>query len=148
MKAEKQKVKVKLHIENIENNGTHIFIDVKLNKIKAKMIVDTGASKSVLDLNFLKNNHLFNETLMEGTQDEAVGIGAEKIATFLYEVKNFSFGKTKLKKMEMVVLDLTHINQSYELVGLEHIDAILGGDFLEKHEATISYKKSELSFYI
>ena len=40
----------KLHILNIEGGGNHVLIKAKINKTKVNMIVDTGASSTVFDL--------------------------------------------------------------------------------------------------
>jgi hypothetical protein len=141
----KKNIEVRLEITDIQNNGYHVFIDVKIEGGKARMILDTGASKSVLALDFLKNNDLYDEDL-EKSKDEAIGIGAEKLETFLYQINKFVLGKATISKFETVVLDLKHINNSYEQFEMKSIDGILGGDFLHEYNAVISYKKKLLKF--
>ena len=42
------------------------------------------------------------------------------------------------------MLDLSHVNQSYEQIGLKPIDGVLGSDVLLKYNAVIDYEKKIL----
>ena len=50
--------------------------------------------------------------------------------------------KTNLKS---VLLDLKHVNVSYDTLGYSAIDGVLGNDVLVKYKAVINYKKLTLS---
>lgn len=45
-----------------------------------------------------------------------------------------------IENFEAVLLDLAHVNESYEKLGLTPIDGVLGGDVLYKYNAAINYK--------
>jgi len=45
---------------------------------------------------------------------------------------------------EAVLLDLSHVNKSYEQIGLKQIEGVLGSDILLKYNAIIDYPKKEL----
>jgi hypothetical protein len=143
----KKDVEIKLEIKDIQKNGYHVFLNAKIEGKKARMILDTGASKTVLSLHFLEENNLFDDDL-KTSKDEAIGIGAEPLETYIYEINNFTLGKTTISSFETVVLDLKHINNSYQQFEMKTIDGILGGDFLNKYEAVISYKKKLLKFTV
>ncbi|OQA10334.1 MAG: hypothetical protein BWY67_01178 [Bacteroidetes bacterium ADurb.Bin397] len=44
----------------------------------------------------------------------------------------------------MVLLDLSHVNQSYEILKLKPVDGVIGGDLLKRYEAIIDYSKKTL----
>jgi hypothetical protein len=50
----------------------------------------------------------------------------------------------KIEKMQLAVLDLTHINELYSASTDLEICGLLGGDFLVQHKAVIDYKKRRL----
>ncbi|HVA98908.1 MAG TPA: clan AA aspartic protease, partial [Bacteroidia bacterium] len=54
------------------------------------------------------------------------------------------FGDLEIKKQPVLLLDLSHVNTSYESIGLKPIDGVLGSDLLLKYDAIIDYKKCEL----
>ena len=45
---------------------------------------------------------------------------------------------------EAAVLNLKHVNQTYEKLKLAPVEGILGGDILLKYKATINYDTREL----
>jgi len=45
------------------------------------------------------------------------------------------------------VLDLAHVNKSYERLEIEAIDGVLGGDILNDYKAVIDYDKKELVLF-
>ena len=60
------------------------------------------------------------------------------------EIKKLQIGDLILKDYQTVLLDLSHVNQSYLQAGLKAIDGIIGNDILMKHKAVIDYHKKEL----
>ena len=53
-------------------------------------------------------------------------------------------GKLEIADYYATILDLMHVNQSYEKLDLAPIDGVIGGDILTDYNAVIDYKKMEL----
>ena len=47
--------------------------------------------------------------------------------------------------LETILLDLTHVNVSYEKLDLPAIDGVLGSDLMMEYKAVIDYQKKELT---
>jgi hypothetical protein len=59
-------------------------------------------------------------------------------------LKTFEIGIIVLENYDAAVLDLSHVNQSYQKLGLPPVDGILGSDILVDYNAVIDYEKKEL----
>ncbi len=142
MSEKPPKYKVKIIIEEIEKKNYHLFIELKIGEKKSRLLVDTGASKTVLDkesvLKYVKKNTI------KKIDTKSVGLGNIEVETRIVELKSLRFGRMKIRKLEVAVLDLSHVNQSYTMIQLPEIDGVLGSDFLMKYKAIINYEKKLL----
>ncbi len=59
-------------------------------------------------------------------------------------LSNLKLGELEIVDYDATILDLKHVNQSYEKLDLEPIDGIIGGDILTGYKAVIDYEKKEL----
>ena len=50
-------------------------------------------------------------------------------------------GELEIENYRTVLLDLSHVNASYEQVGLKPVDGVLGSDILKMYKAVIDYEK-------
>lgn len=126
---------VQIDLKKINTN--HFEIKVKLNGIKGRFILDTGASNSCVDITLADKFNLN----VEDSETKAAGAGAIGMETKIssknkLEIKNWSF-----QNCHMVLLDLTHVNTALTDHSAEAVDGIIGADVLEKGEAIIDYKK-------
>ena len=60
-------------------------------------------------------------------ESKMVKINSVKIGT--YEIKNF----------QMILLDLSHVNSTYQMLNHKPLDGVLGNDVLKKANAVISF---------
>jgi len=138
-----KKYKINIIIEEIEKSNFHLFIELKIEKKKVRLLLDTGASKTVFDkkkvLRFVKEKNI------KKNESKSVGLGVSEVETKIVKLKNLKIGKLKINKMEVAVLDLNHVNQTYAQIKLHEIDGVLGSDFLMKYKAVINYEKGTLS---
>jgi len=134
--------KTKIIIQEIEKKNYHLFIHIKIGKQTSRLMIDTGASKTVFDstcvLKFVKKKDL------QPNKSKSVGLGTSDVETKIVEINNLKLGTMKVKKLEIAVLDLSHVNHSYEEIKLPKIDGVLGSDFLMKYNAVINYPKALL----
>jgi hypothetical protein len=136
--------KVKLQRIRIKPLGFHYHIKLKINSKTVRMVLDTGASRSVLDLEFarsLKNSSISKNELL------SAGIGGTGIDSYTIVIDEFQIGKLKIEKIEMAIIDLVHVNQSYKEAGIPEIKAILGNDILHHCNANINLKTMILTCY-
>lgn len=132
--------KIPLEIVALEGDSYHLLVDVVINKsILGKLVVDTGASKTVLD------SSLALESFEMKEQEESYtgGIGGEVDAAFV-QVKNFEIGELKLKKMVIPSFSFDTLNAIYEKAVNQRIIGLLGSDLLLKFDAKIDYKNKIL----
>ena len=131
----------KLQIEGI---GIHLIIDVVINGVKAKLVIDTGASRTVLDYGKMQEF----DVDIEKTEHLSSGIGTNSMESMLCQLQEFSIGNLKINDITVVLVDLQHVNESYALLKLPPVIGVLGGDILDKYNAKIDYAKSKLFFTI
>lgn len=133
---------IPIRFVEIEKSGVHIAISGFVNGHLANILIDTGASQTVFDSNRI---YLFSDqTQFESADKLSKGLGTDSMEGFKFSIKQFILGELMLNNFEVVSLDLSHVNASYEQLDLVPIDLVLGGDFLRKYEANIRYASAEL----
>jgi hypothetical protein len=133
-------VTVPITLINLQDDGFHLLVEIVVFGLKRFAVVDTGASRSVFDLSFLKW-HLPELEYTEETQATTLFTTS---GTFQATIPLLKIGRLKLEHYEMVALDLEGVNQAYESWGHPVIVAIIGSDLLLKYNAVIDYKKMKL----
>ncbi len=132
-----------LTIFPIEDDGYHVKITININGKKASMILDTGASRSVFDetriVGFVDNNHVEEQDRLSS------GLGTNTMTSKKVMIDKLQLGEIEISNYDATILDLMHVNQSYEKLELEPVDGILGGDILNDYYAVIDYAKGELT---
>ncbi len=63
------------------------------------------------------------------------------------KVPGLVLGDFEIKDDKMILLDLSHVNESYKLMKLKPVDGVIGGDILKKYKAVIDYGKKVLVVY-
>jgi predicted aspartyl protease len=134
--------KIKIDVREIEKKNYHLFIDLKVGGKPCRLLLDTGASKTVLDagqiLKFVK------EDKIKLHESKSVGLGVSEMETKVAKLKDLKIGKAEFKELEVAVLDIAHVNETYRLIEIPEIDGVLGSDFLMKYDAVINYNKAIL----
>ncbi|MGI9532303.1 retropepsin-like aspartic protease [Lutimonas sp.] len=128
------RIKLKKTITN------HFEIKAKINGVKGNFILDTGASKSCVgteDIDF------FN-LKSEESEHKASGAGPSEIDTLISSKNEINLGKFKLKKLSLILIDLSHINKALEKQEANPVKGIIGADILIKGKAIIDYNKKYL----
>lgn len=135
---------VSLETVPIEDEGVHIFIRGRINGKKARFLVDTGASRSVLDRNRLKRFFARSEEVLEKVDKLSTGLGTNSMESNMALLPLLSFGRILIRRYHMAVLDLSHVNDSYAQLGLARIDGVIGGDILLRFQAVIDYRSKDV----
>lgn len=136
------KYTIPLLIEEIEHRNYHVFVALKVGDKPCRLLLDTGASKTVFDAG--KVLRFVADKKIRSHPSNSVGLGVSEMDTQIATLKDISFGKLKRKKLLVAVLDLAHVNQTYKSINLPEIDGVLGSDILMKYKAVINYRTATL----
>ena len=120
----------------------HYTFKVKVNNVSGVFILDTGASNSCIGFVYDSYFNLNNEE----SEVKAAGAGALNMETALAKNNLLVIGKWKLKKMDFIIMDLSHVNEALKEANEIPVHGIIGADFLKKTRAVIDYGKN--CFYI
>ena len=134
---------VPLEITAIEEDGFHLMVRVEVNGVPARMLVDTGASRSVFDQERIDRFFEKMPDLAENEQ-KSTGLGTRDMQSQALYLDTLAIGELLIKKYPAVVLDMSHVNISYSELGMEPIDGVLGSDILMKYGAVIDYGKGTM----
>lgn len=134
---------IPLEILTIENDGFHIIIDVELLQKKFRMVLDTGASKTVLDKQLLFDSGLTEDELLK-SNILSTGLGTNEMQSHTLVLDTFRINEWNIQNLTVAVLDLSTINYAYRQMDFEPVIGVLGGDILYNYGAIIDYKKKTL----
>ena len=139
--------KIPFRLVSIEGDGFHIMVPAYVNGKKANMLIDTGASKTVFDLNRIRTFLSHEITDFALSPQLSTGLGTNTLESRTTLVDKFRLGKFVMRNYNAILLDLTHVNQSYELLKLKPIDGVIGSDLLVQLKAQINFKDKILKIY-
>ena len=134
---------IPLRLLQLQEQGTHILVEVTLFNTAHLMVLDTGASKTVFDKNQLETIHS-DQFQLESTDTLSSGLGTNTMQSFLIHIPHLSMQDWTIKNYKAAVLDLSSINYAYEQMNLQPVIGVLGGDILARYGAVIYYKKKTL----
>ena len=132
-----------LELVDIQLDGYHLFVPVRIGRKNGRLLVDSGASRTVFDEDQLKK--LFPKIKLEAMDRLSTGLGSNSVAGSVVKIATLGLGRLKLLDYEAIVLDLSHVNESYKLLGMPAIDGVLGSDLLMKYNALLDYGKKKLT---
>jgi len=119
----------------VEHNNMH-FINITFNSKKAKLLVDTGASKSLIDITQAEE-YDFSYALLSRKQYVGLGGLLDIYVVFDYKLAG--------PHVTFLGADLEEVRTYFIKDGTDII-GILGSDFLERNDATIDFKRNELKY--
>ena len=113
----------------------HLLLKATLNGVKGKFILDTGASSSCVGFEGIEKFHLHAES----SKTKASGAGATNMHTQLAKNNNLQLGSWKNYDFELVIFDLSHVNDALTQHKAKPVDGIIGADVLLHGKAVIDY---------
>ena len=119
----------------------HLLIIASINDIEGKFILDTGAGATVIET---KRKDKF-QLKTEDSAGKGVGAGGQVnlIKTSLIE---FKIGKLETQKLSLYTMNLDHINDAFNSMGVKEVDGVIGADILTTNKGDIDY--SEMTLYL
>jgi len=112
------------------------FVDVIINGNETKLLIDTGASKSLLDIS-VAEKYKFSYMLL--AKNQYVGLGG---AQDIYVVYDYEINEPFIS---FLGADLSEVQYFFNKNKI-YIVGILGSDFLEMHKCKIDFKKNILYY--
>lgn len=135
-KLEKELIKTGFIKTSIEKETTgHILLSVKINEKKARFVVDTGASNSVIDEN-QKERLNINAAISDIV---ATGAGRTDIPIAIAKNVKLEINSLLLDNKEFIVMNLDHVNLAIMDYNGQRVDGIIGSDILTEIHAIIDY---------
>jgi hypothetical protein len=135
-------ISVPLTLINLQDDGFHLLVEIVVFGQKLLAVVDTGASRSVFDMNFIKQHIQISE--IEESQATTLFSTTSTIQAIIPELR---IGRLRITDYSAVALELEGVNETYESLGHPTIVAILGSDILLKYQSIINFKKLKLFMY-
>lgn len=132
------RVEIPIEVLELEQESYHIIVSCKINQHHALFVIDTGASKTVLDTGF---ENIKTESISPSIESETAGIGGNKFDVELVRIDNFSIDEFFIGSLNVALIDLSGVNEMYNKHCNISISGLLGSDFLLKHKACIDYSK-------
>ena len=118
----------------------HFELVAKINKIEGYFLLDTGASSSCVGFDAIEHFKL----LAEASEIKAAGAGATNMLTQIAQKNVIEIKGWKKKKTDLVLFDLTHVNEALTNHNAKKVHGIIGADILRSGKAIIDYKNKAL----
>ena len=113
----------------------HLLIKASINGVKGNFILDTGASSSCVGFESIEVFQL--EAKKSKTQ--ASGAGANGMLTQIAVGNKLQLGNWKHRDFDLVIFDLSHVNEALIQHKAKPVHGIIGADILMKGKGIIDY---------
>jgi predicted aspartyl protease len=117
----------------------HYLLKACINGVEGKFILDSGASSSCICLS-LENKFKIDS---KENKIKASSATSNMEDTRLSKNNTIKIGKWR-SKINLVSIDMTHINSVLNEKVTESVDGIIGADILKKSKALIDYESNKL----
>ena len=117
----------------------HYLLKACINRVEGKFILDSGASSSCICLS------LENKFKISSKKNKIKASSATSNMEDTRLSKNNTIELRKWRsKINLVSIDMTHINSVLNEKVTESVDGIIGADVLKKSKAVIDYESNKL----
>ena len=134
------KTSIPIEFIELEKHSYHLVVKASINEHEIRMVLDTGASRSCFDINYLFQMGILPSD--NQTEIKSSGLGGNISESSIVLLNNFQIGEFRMLNYKAVSLDLSTVNQAYESVNIDSVHAILGSDVLYFFRAVIRYDQS------
>ena len=124
-----QKIKFKV------TKTQHLLLKAKINGVSGNFILDTGASSSCVGFEGIE---WFGLKAIK-SKTKASGAGATGMYTQIAKNNKIEIGRWKIDKLDVVIFDLSHVNQALIQHKSKKVQGIIGADILLKGKGIIDY---------
>ena len=133
----KKENSVKIILAEFDKGGVHLFLNLKVNGVKCRFLIDTGASKTVLDKNYFEEK--IGKKNLRSVKQETTGLHSTVAESHFGKVKEIQLGNQVIKNYDIAAIDLGHVNMVYKQAKKPKINGILGSDLMLKYKMIVDY---------
>lgn len=133
---------VKIILAELDKGGYHLFVNVKVNGKRCRFLIDTGASRSVIDKTYFEK-HVGKRNL-KTIKLETTGLHSSVPESHFGKVKMLEIGKLAIKNQSIAAIDLSHVNMTYAKLQQPKIQGILGSDYMMQYKMIIDYGQGKI----
>lgn|SRR5690606_8040139 len=134
---------IPLSLIHLQDDGFHLLVEVVVFNKRFTAVLDTGASKTVFDKTTIEQYADHEHILL--SEHLSTGLGTNTMESYTLVIPELKLGELVLNDYKVALLDLSSINYAYEMLELEPVLGVIGGDLLRAHNAIIDYENSSLS---
>ena len=113
----------------------HLLVKAKINGVEGRFILDTGASNSCVGFDGVDLFHL----KAKKSKTQATGAGASGMLTQISSNNTLKCSRWKTSDFDLVIIDLTHVNQALMQQKVKPVHGIIGADILINGKAIVDY---------
>jgi hypothetical protein len=132
---------VPVEVLELQDGDYHLFISAYVGRKKIRLLIDSGASKTILSKAFCKP--IKNLQLLS-SGNTATGLGSADMKSWLTKIRTFSLGTFRIQNYTCGVLDLSHVIDIYKRLNLTSFEGILGCDLLVGYHMILDLKRKQL----
>ena|SRR3990172_8994857 len=125
-------------------DGVHYIISCLINDKNANLILDTGASRTMIDFDQI-NSFLKGGEIIEMCKP-IEGIGGSSSQVNQVQIDKFQIDNLLFENYIFLFSSMKAINAQYKTFGLKRIQGILGSDLLSQGKAKIDLLKVKIYF--
>ncbi len=133
---------IPLTLISIDPGGCHLMLHATINGYKANVLIDTGASTTVMDM--ARADKYLHEPDINPYDNHFTGMGAGQIKAWVTNLSHLTIGDIQLHDLQILLIDMTPVQRSYARFDLPRIDMVMGGDLLLQLGAVIDYPNKVL----
>ncbi len=114
------------------------FVEVHANGKRLNMIVDSGATANLMDIQEIDR---LNAGFEQVSEQSLASFGPKEVTVKSQIIENLMLGKLSCPPMKTLFANLDHFNKN--LSGIK-VDGILGYEFLSNFRVAINFRKKEI----
>ena len=123
----------------LEPNSYHILVNASINSSIVKLIVDTGASRSVIDKAFDSGIRV------DGIEEtSAIGFMSDRINVALSLIPELLIENLQFDEFPVAIADLSSLREVYLNITDLNIGGLLGSDFLVRNVSSINFSTKKI----
>lgn len=122
-----------------EDRGIHQLVNIQMNGLPARMLIDSGASHTVFCKSRIR--HFVGDMAIEDPGFQALGMG-EDFTVYSLQVSDFRIGKIHLPVYDALLADLSLIERLYQSLIQGPVHGVLGGDLLTLPGSKLDFRRN------
>lgn len=138
----KKETSVKILLATLGADGYHLFVKVNINGKRCRFLIDTGASKSVIDKGYFERE--FGKEKLKTIKQDTAGLHGSVSESYSGKIKQVEIGRHIVKDHNMPAVDLSHVNSTYKKLKKPSIQGILGSDLMLEYKMIVDYGKLKI----